>query len=131
MEYVQSDILDGIDKYKPNMAYEDSVIDGYKTIYDTTVSRIFNSSIGQVELLFMNSDGDGKIGITAAIQHPFSHGRVYIKSSDPMENPIIDPNYLSNPAGKIVMFRIIMRVTNPLRRLQDAGRWPQTRSKGR
>jgi hypothetical protein len=49
----------------------------------------------------MNSDSNGDIGITAALQHPYSHGRIYINSSDPMDYPIIDPNYLANPAGKL------------------------------
>lgn len=47
----------------------------------------------------MNSDGNGDVGVTAALQHPYSHGRVYINSSDPMDYPVIDPNYLSNSAG--------------------------------
>lgn len=88
-----------MDQYAPDTTYDDGVIAGYQAIYKTT-SQIFNSPIGQVELLFMNSDGNGDIGITAALQHPLSHGRIYIKSSDPMEDPVIDPNYLANPLGK-------------------------------
>ena len=93
----EANILDRIDKYKPTTASDAKVVKGYKAIYDTTVSKIFDSPIGQIELLMMNSDGNGLIGITAAIQHPYSHGRIYIKSDDPLENPVIDPNYLHNP----------------------------------
>ncbi|KAJ6144647.1 hypothetical protein N7470_008542 [Penicillium chermesinum] len=84
--------------YAPNTTYDDGVIAGYKAICNLTASTIFNSPTGQVELLFMNSDASGDIGITAALQHPYSHGRVYINSSDPMDYPVIDPNYLANPA---------------------------------
>ncbi|KXG50149.1 Glucose-methanol-choline oxidoreductase [Penicillium griseofulvum] len=94
----QSKLLDSIDQYAPNTTYDDGVIAGYKAICNTTASKIFNTPTGQVELLFMNSDANGDIGITAAIQHPFSHGRIYINSSNPMDYPVIDPNYLANPA---------------------------------
>ncbi|KAJ5794744.1 hypothetical protein N7457_001343 [Penicillium paradoxum] len=87
-----------IDEYAPHTTYDEGVTAGYKAIYNTTLSKIFNSPIGQIELLFMNSDGKGAVGITAALQHPLSHGRIYINSSDPMKYPVIDPNYLANPA---------------------------------
>lgn len=92
--------LDQIDKYSPNTTYDDGVIAGYKAICNTTASKIFTSPIGQIELLFMNSDANGDIGITAALQHPFSHGRIYINSSHPMDYPVIDPNYFANPSGR-------------------------------
>ncbi|KAJ5360177.1 Glucose-methanol-choline oxidoreductase [Penicillium concentricum] len=94
----ESKFLASIDQYVPNTTYDDGVVAGYKAICNTTASKIFNSPTGQIELLFMNSDGNGDIGITAALQHPFSHGRIYINSSDPMDYPVIDPNYLNNPA---------------------------------
>ncbi|CAI7665628.1 unnamed protein product [Penicillium glandicola] len=93
----QSKFLALIDQYAPNTTYADAVITGYEAIYNTTL-KIFDTSMGQIELLFMNSDGNGDIGITAALQHPYSHGRIYINSSDPMDYPVIDPNYLANPA---------------------------------
>ncbi|KAJ5164927.1 Glucose-methanol-choline oxidoreductase [Penicillium coprophilum] len=94
----ESKFLASIDRYAPNTTYDDGVISGYKAICNTTASKIFSGPTGQIELLFMNSDGNGDIGITAALQHPFSHGRIYINSSDPMDYPVIDPNYLNNPA---------------------------------
>ena len=45
------------------------------------------------------SDANGDVGITAALQHPYSHGRIYINSSNPLDYPVIDPNYLAHPAG--------------------------------
>jgi hypothetical protein len=104
--------LDRIDKYSPNTTYDDGVIAGYKAICNTTASKIFTSPIGQIELLFMNSDGSGDVGVTAALQHPFSHGRIYINSSDPMDYPVIDPNYFANPSGTCNPKRP-MNQTNP------------------
>lgn len=96
---VEANILSQIRQYAPDTTYDSSVIAGYDAICKTTASQVFNSPIGQVELLFMNSDGNGDIGVTAALQHPYSQGRVYINSSNPMDYPVIDPNYLGNPAG--------------------------------
>ncbi|KAJ5171947.1 hypothetical protein N7492_004540 [Penicillium capsulatum] len=95
---IEKDILDNMDKYAPKTTYDDGVVAGYKAIYKTTAKTIFDSPTGQIEILFMNSDGNGDIGVTAALQHPYSHGRIYINSSDPMKYPVIDPNYLSNPS---------------------------------
>lgn len=99
VQELQTSILALMDQFMPNTTYDAAVDAGYKAIYNTTISKIFNSPIGQIELLFMNSDGNGDIGITAALQHPYSHGRIYIDSSNPMDYPVIDPNYLANPAG--------------------------------
>ncbi|KOS37086.1 hypothetical protein ACN38_g12140 [Penicillium nordicum] len=98
----ESKFLASIDQYAPNTTYHDGVLAGYKAICDTT-SKIFETPTGQIELLFMNSDANGDIGITAALQHPFSHGRIYINSSNPMDFPVIDPNYLGNPADAEIL----------------------------
>ncbi|KAJ9196687.1 CAZyme family AA3 [Paecilomyces variotii] len=94
----QQSILAAMDQYAPNTTYDQGVVAGYKAIYNSTATKIFTSPIGQVEILFMNSDANGDIGITAALQHPYSHGRIYINSSNPMDYPIIDPNYFANPS---------------------------------
>ncbi|CAL5873176.1 uncharacterized protein PFLUO_LOCUS7445 [Penicillium psychrofluorescens] len=98
IQELQTKILALMNEYTPNTTYDAGVVAGYKAIYNTTASKIFSSPTGQIELLFMNSDGNGDIGITAALQHPYSHGRIYINSSNPMDYPVIDPNYLDNPA---------------------------------
>jgi choline dehydrogenase len=96
---MESSILASINQYAPNTTYSDEVIAGYKAICNITAKKIFNSPTGIIELLFMNSDSNGDVGITAALQHPYSHGRIYINSSNPLDYPVIDPNYLYNPAG--------------------------------
>ncbi|KAJ5750625.1 hypothetical protein N7533_007653 [Penicillium manginii] len=102
LESELSTIQSKLTTYAPNTTYENTVLEGYKAIYNTT-AQIFNSPTGLVELLFMNSDGNGDVGITAALQHPYSHGRIYINSSNPMDYPVIDPNYLSNPSDTSIL----------------------------
>ena len=51
----------------------------------------------------MNSDGNGDIGINIALQHPYSHGRVAIKTPDPTDYPSIDPNYMAHPTDTKIL----------------------------
>lgn len=99
VDNMETTILDSIDQYAPNTTYDAGVVAGYQAICNTTASKIMKSPTGLIELLFMNSDSSGVVGITAALQHPYSHGRIYINSSDPVAYPVIDPNYLNNTAG--------------------------------
>ena len=96
----QTTIQGQMNTFAPDGSTDPTVVAGYKAIYDTTVNKILTSPIGQIELLFANN-ADGAIRITAALQHPFSQGRIHITSSDPMDYPIIDPNYLNHPAGAL------------------------------
>ena len=95
---LQAYILGEIDEFIPNASSDAGVIAGYKAIYNTTANNILTSPIGMIELL-LGMDVDGAIRITAALQHPFSNGQIYINSSNPMDYPIINPNYLTHPAG--------------------------------
>ncbi|GAM40240.1 hypothetical protein TCE0_038f12428 [Talaromyces pinophilus] len=92
---LQKNITTQVDSYTLNTTYDAGVIAGYKAIANMTATTILESSIGQIELLFMNSDSNGDIGITAALQHPYSHGRIHINSSNPLDYPVIDPNYMA------------------------------------
>ena len=76
------------------------VIEGYKAIYNLTAQKFLLSSIGQVEILLSVTAND-VIGIEAALQHPFSQGRLYISSGDIIDDPVIDPQYLSHEAGAL------------------------------
>jgi hypothetical protein len=87
------------------------VVAGYKAIYNTTINTFFSSPIPQVELLIGNNL-NGTINIGAAIQHPFSHGQISINSSNPMDYPVINPNYLTHPAGRsLALFTLPWRLT--------------------
>lgn len=80
------------------------VIEGYKAIYNLTAQKFLLSPVGQVEIL-LSVTANGVIGIEAALQHPFSQGRLYISSSDVFDDPIIDPQYLSHEAGAFFRHR--------------------------
>ncbi|KAF9808497.1 hypothetical protein IEO21_07876 [Rhodonia placenta] len=93
------------------------VVEGYKAIYNLTAQKLLLSSIGDMEIL-LSLTGAGQyepqvISIQAALQHPFSQGRLYINSSDIFEYPIIDPQYLSNNAD-LVMLREGLRFCRSL-----------------
>ena len=95
VDKLEKSALASLDKYSTSNNRQ--VGAGYRAISNATASTILSSPIGLIELVFMNSDGNGDIGINIALQHPYSHGRIAINSSDPMDYPSIDPNYLSNP----------------------------------
>lgn len=79
-----------------------TVIAGYKAIFQATADKILLSNAGQIELLLSitgSPDGAATIAIQAALQHPYSQGYVYIDNNDPFQPPVIDPRYLTHPAG--------------------------------
>jgi len=75
-----------------------SVMEGYTVIYNLLVNEFYNNE-AQLELL-MALTSPGTVSIQAAIQHPFSQGRLYINSSDPFQPAVIDPQYYSHFAGE-------------------------------
>lgn len=48
---------------------------------------------------------DNYISVLALNNHPFSRGSVHIRSADPLEKPIFDPNYLSHPIDLEILAR--------------------------
>ncbi|RVX69830.1 hypothetical protein B0A52_05664 [Exophiala mesophila] len=112
-----SEALSARDQYNPNPGAAD-VSAGYRAIFETTANKIVTSPLGVVEFLIGNTD-DGIVNIGAALQHPFSHGSITIGSADPMDYPIIDPNYLANPTDVKILregIKLIRRLsqTEPL-----------------
>lgn len=97
--------LSQMNNFIPKATADSSVIAGYKAIYNATVNQILTSPLGLVELLIGNNI-DGAIRIGASLQHPLSHGRIYINSSNPMDYPVIDPNYLAHPTGMLCSLRL-------------------------
>lgn len=87
------------------------VIEGYKAIYNLTAQKFLLSSIGHMEIL-LSVTADDVIGIEAALQHPFSQGRLYITSSDVFDAPTIDPQYLTHEAGTSLRHRDPLRSSN-------------------
>lgn len=77
---------------------EKSVQSGYQAISASTANTMATTTLGQVELLLVTSALDGTVGITAALQHPYSHGALTLSSADPFDYPLINPNYFSHPS---------------------------------
>jgi len=75
-----------------------SVVGGYTVIYNLLVNELYDNE-AQLELL-MTLTSPGTVAIQAAIQHPFSQGRLYINSSDPFQPVVIGPQYYSHFAGE-------------------------------
>lgn len=99
----QDSVTSAMSDSNPTGTSDKNVTAGYRAIYNTTASVILPSTQGQVELLLVTSALDGTVGITAALQHPLSHGRITIASNDPIGYPAIDPAYLSNPADVTIL----------------------------
>jgi choline dehydrogenase-like flavoprotein len=97
-----SDIMSQLDTAVSSIpSTDETVIAGYKAVYEVGANQLLKSSSGQVELLLAltgTSYASDTISIQAALQRPFSHGRLYINSSDPTVPPVIDPHYMSHPS---------------------------------
>lgn len=79
------------------------VIEGYKLIHDTIVDKLWmQSKVGHVEML-MGLTSTGVVSIQSAIQHPLSTGRLWINSTNPYDEVLIDPQYFSHFADVVTM----------------------------
>lgn len=99
---------------------DERVKKGYRAVYETTMDKLLMSQVGQVELLFSltgTSQGSDTFAIQAALQHPFSHGSLYINSTNPFDPPIIDPRYLSHE-GDVLMLREGLKLARKLGQTQ-------------
>ena len=78
-----------------------TVIAGFKSVYDKKV-ELMATTTPQVELLLAINSANA-VRFTAAIQQSLSTGYIYVNSSNPFANPVIDPRYLTNPADLAVL----------------------------
>ncbi|RMD44066.1 hypothetical protein DV735_g1045, partial [Chaetothyriales sp. CBS 134920] len=129
---LQSTILSQIDDYMPTSpgASDETVIAGYRAIYNSTAKTIFPSPLGLIEFLIGNNL-EGKVNMGAALQHPLSHGSIYINSSNPMDYPVIDPGYLKHPVDVQILrtaLQLIRQIgnTDPLKSSLNNETWPGT-----
>lgn len=95
----QSSVLSSLSQYAPS---EKTVAAGYSAISKNILNTLWDSPIGQIELL-MGTNLEDTVSLGASIQHPFSQGRIYINSSNPVDYPVIDPTYLTNPADAQIL----------------------------
>ena len=66
----------------------------------------YNSSASpDVKAMYSLERTGNYVTILACLSHPFSRGSVHIKSSDPKEKPLFDPNYLSHPLDLEILAR--------------------------
>jgi choline dehydrogenase len=127
---LQSSTMSSIDQYIPNTSSDQSVIDGFKAIYGATANTILPSPLGQIELV-IGLTTDGVIQIGANLQHPFSHGQISINSSNPLDYPVINPNYLSHPTDVQILLagvKLARRLggAQPLASSLNKETWPGT-----
>ena len=121
--YFQSQIIGMIDGSANDLcpSKDESVVNGYKTIYRTTAEKLLLSGVGHLEILLWatgtSTTEEQTITIQVALQHPFSQGRIYINSSDPFDDPIIDPQYFSHWADLVSMregIKLVRRIGQSL-----------------
>ncbi|KAH0547745.1 hypothetical protein FGG08_000002 [Glutinoglossum americanum] len=69
-----------------------TVVAGYHDQKNALIRLLSSENVGAYEIISNNIGS-----LTVSIMHPFSRGTVEIGSSDPFDDPIIDPRYGSNP----------------------------------
>ena len=72
-----------------------NVAAGLKNQYELMHSGM-SSSIGQLEIILTMLGYNGRqheLGIQVALQHPWSRGTIFVTSTDPFDDPAIDPDY--------------------------------------
>ena len=88
----------------------------------STPSEAFNTSA-----LFGTTEPSNYFTFFSVLEHPFSRGSVHITSSNPLDYPAIDPNYLSHPLDTYVVGQGLLHIqqvaqTAPLStHLKDGG----------
>ncbi|KAF9555456.1 hypothetical protein CPC08DRAFT_726369 [Agrocybe pediades] len=81
----------------------DEVKQRYEAIYDATTGTAMKDGVGLVELLLSMNAGNG-MAIQAALQQPWSYGRLYINSASVYDKPFINPQCFTHP-GDITILR--------------------------
>ena len=98
---VKSSISSSISAYAKN--FDDKVAAGYEAIAKTNLDTIWDTEIGQVEMLMGLTYDNGSVNLQVTLQHPFSQGSVNIVSKDATDYPDIDPAYLTHDADIQIM----------------------------
>jgi choline dehydrogenase len=73
--------------------------------------------LGNGQLSQINSDGDcvswkpdapgNHVFISVCLPYPFSRGSIHLTTADPTVDPAIDPRYLSHPADRFVLKKLV------------------------
>jgi choline dehydrogenase-like flavoprotein len=67
--------------------------------------QVHTESAHDQQALFNPSAAGAYITLTAHIARPYSRGHVHIRSADPLDQPCIDPCYLSHPLDREILAR--------------------------
>ncbi|KAF4216039.1 hypothetical protein CNMCM8980_003042 [Aspergillus fumigatiaffinis] len=67
--------------------------------------QVHTESAHDQQALFNPSAAGAYITLTAHIARPYSRGHVHIRSPDPLDQPCIDPCYLSHPLDREILAR--------------------------
>lgn len=71
-----------------------SVTAGYEAQVEHIVKMHKERSTAGQELMYVG----GGTGLTGILLHPLSRGSVQLSSTDPFDDPLVDPRYLSHPS---------------------------------
>lgn len=71
---------------------DQTLVNGYKTQRELLISYMESGRVAIQESAF-----GGAPGLGVALQKPFSRGAIYINSTNPFANPVVDYRVLSNP----------------------------------
>lgn len=91
----KSSIISNYKQYAPS---DSKVNAGYEAVVKAYTDTIWDSKIGQVELLMALTQTNSSVALQVTLQHGYSQGSINIQSNDPTDYPAINPNYLQNPA---------------------------------
>ncbi|KAG8158571.1 hypothetical protein KVR01_011693 [Diaporthe batatas] len=93
-------ILDGMAVDISTSYLPDDIDPSVKAGYEAQLERIVKmhkerSTAGQ-ELMYVG----GGTGLSSILMHPLSRGWVRLNSTDPFDDPLVDPRYLSHPSDR-------------------------------
>ena len=85
------------------MGLDSTIIAGYEAQKTILVDLLSSTEVGSYELL---NDNLGLLAVS--VMHPFSRGSVHIQSTNPLQQPLIDPRYCANPLDCQVLVEALL-----------------------
>jgi len=80
-----------------------TIVAGYQAQKTILVDLLSSTKVGSYELL---NDNIGLLAVSA--MHPFSRGSVHIQSTNPLQQPVLDPRYCANPLDCQVLVEALL-----------------------
>lgn len=82
-----------------------AILSGYVEAFNST-KALLAAGTPAVEILLGlmgTPSGVGSVGVSVALQHPFSQGQIFISSSNATLPPSINPNYFSHASDYVIL----------------------------